>query len=119
MLLSAKTYYGNELKYLEKVLNSEDWTATGGSWTKNLEAKFAERFDAKYAVAFNSGTSTLHAALEAVGVEAGDEVISPALSVIMNTTATLHASNINCLLNPSPYNEVVLAIKTSKFSLCE
>ena len=95
-------YYGKELEYLEKVLNSEDWTATGGSWTKNLESKFAEKFGAKYAVAFNSGTSTLHAALEAVGVTAGDEVISPALSVIMNTTATLHANAVPVYVDVDP-----------------
>ena len=40
----------------------------------------------------NSGTSTIHAALEAVGVGYGDEVISPALTVIMDTTTTLHAN---------------------------
>ena len=42
----------------------------------------------------NSGTATLHSALEALGVGAGDEVISPALTVIMDTTATLHANAI-------------------------
>jgi perosamine synthetase len=87
-------YYGKELEYLEKVLNSEAWTATEGSWNNVLETEFAKKFGAKYAVTFNSGTSTLHAALEAVGVRAGDEVISPALSVIMNTTSTIHANAV-------------------------
>lgn len=87
-------YLGNELKYLGKVLEGDSWSATGGSWTNNLEREFAKKFHAKYAVAFNSGTSTLHAALEAAGVGPGDEVISPALTVIMNTTATLHANAI-------------------------
>ena len=87
-------YYGKELEYLVKVLNSEAWTATEGSWNNVLETEFAKKFGAKYAVTFNSGTSTLHAALEAVGVRAGDEVISPALSVIMNTTSTIHANAV-------------------------
>jgi len=99
---NPRKYFGNELKYLEKVLNSESWTATGGSWTKELETKFAEKFGTKYAVAFNSGTSTLHAALEAVGVVAGDEVICPALSVIMNTTATMHANAIPVYVDIDP-----------------
>ena len=30
-------YLGNELKYLKKVLKSESWSATGGSWSKRLE----------------------------------------------------------------------------------
>ena len=59
-----------------------------------MEKAFSERIGTKYGVAFNSGTSTLHAALEAVGVEPGDEVISPALTVIMDSTATFHANAI-------------------------
>lgn len=87
-------YLGNELKYLKKVLHAQSWSATGGSWNQELERKFAEKFKVKYAVAFNSGTSTLHAALEAAGVKPGDEVISPALTVIMDTTATIHANAV-------------------------
>lgn len=87
-------YLGNELKYLKSVLNSKSWTNTEGSWTGNLEREFANKLGANHGIAFNSGTSTLHAALEAVGVKAGDEVISPALTVIMNSTATLHANAI-------------------------
>jgi len=87
-------YIGNEEKYIKQVLNSENWSATSGSWANNLERMFAERFNTKYAVAFNSGTSTLHAALKAAGVKNGDEVISPALTVIMDSTATFHANAI-------------------------
>lgn len=87
-------YLGNELKYLQKVLEGESWSATGGSWTIGLEQAFSKRIGTKYGVGFNSGTSTLHAALEAVGVGPGDEVISPALTVIMDSTATFHANAI-------------------------
>ncbi|MGZ3661391.1 MAG: DegT/DnrJ/EryC1/StrS family aminotransferase, partial [Bdellovibrionota bacterium] len=87
-------YLGNELEYLKKVLSSESWSATGGSWNQALEQAFAKKFGAKYGVALNSGTSTLHAALEAVAVGPGDEVISPALTVIMDTTATIHANAV-------------------------
>ena len=87
-------YDGNELKYIKQVLEAESWSATEGSWTGNLEKEFARKFSANHGIAFNSGTSTLHAALEAVGVRAGDEVISPAFTVIMNTSSTLHANAI-------------------------
>lgn len=87
-------YLGNELEYLKNVLEGESWSATGGSWTQSLELEFARRFGTKYAVAFNSGTSTLHSALEAIDIRPGDEVISPALTVIMDTTATLHANAV-------------------------
>ena len=87
-------YLGNELKYLQKVLEGESWSATGGNWVNNLEKEFAKNIGTRYGVAFNSGTSTLHAALETVGVKPGDEVISPAITVIMDSTATFHANAI-------------------------
>lgn len=93
-LKNPTKYLGNELKYLKRVLRAESWSATAGNWNQVLEREFAKKFSVKYAVALNSGTSTLHAALEAVGVGPGDEVISPALTVIMDTTATIHANAI-------------------------
>lgn len=95
-------YLGNELEYIKKVLEGESWSATGGSWTNSLERAFAKKIGTKYAVAFNSGTSTLHAALEAAGVGPGDEVISPAITVIMDTTATLHANAVPVYADINP-----------------
>lgn len=99
-------YLGNELQYLQKVLEGESWSATGGSWTIGLEQAFSKRIGTRYGVAFNSGTSTLHAALEAVGVRPGDEVISPALTVIMDSTATFHANAIPvyCDIDENTFN---------------
>ncbi len=105
MLKNPSKYLGNELKYLEKVLQGESWSATGGSWTRSLEQAFADRIGTQYAIGFNSGTSTLHAALEAVGVGFGDEVISPALTVIMDSTATFHANAVPvyCDVDPATF----------------
>ncbi|HPL67483.1 MAG TPA: DegT/DnrJ/EryC1/StrS family aminotransferase [Smithellaceae bacterium] len=101
-MVNPSKYLGNELKYLEKVLNAESWSATGGNWNNALEKEFAKKFGVKYAVAMNSGTSTLHAALEAAGVGPGDEVISSALTVIMDSTATLHANAIPVYADVDP-----------------
>lgn len=84
-------YGGNELHYLEQVIKGEKLTATAGTWTYELEQVFAKKIGAKYAIAFNSGTSTLHAALLALGVRVGDEVIVPALGPIMTAAAVIHA----------------------------
>ena len=101
-LSNPSKYLGSELEYLQKVLQAESWSNTGGSWTQALEQKFAAKFGVKYAVAMNSGTATLHCALTACGVEPGDEVISPALTVIMDTTATLHANAIPVYADVDP-----------------
>jgi perosamine synthetase len=100
--VNPNKYLGNELDYLTRVLNAESWSAHSGSWANTLEAKFAERMGSRYAVAMNSGTATLHAALIGVGVEPGAEVISPALTVIMDATATLHANAVPIFADVDP-----------------
>lgn len=101
-IVNPSKYLGNELDYIKKVLEGESWSATGGSWAIGLERAFAKKIGTNYAIAFNSGTSTLHAALEAAGVEPGDEVISPAITVIMDTTATLHANAVPVYADVNP-----------------
>ncbi len=102
LLKNPTKYLGNEMAYLEKVLQAESWSATSGNWNQILEKQFAKKFNAAYAIAMNSGTSTLHAALEAAGVGPGDEVISPALTVIMDTTATIHANAVPVYADVDP-----------------
>ncbi len=51
------------------------WVTTGPK-TKQFEAEFAAAVGAKHAVAVNSCTAALHLALEAFGVQRGDEVIT-------------------------------------------
>jgi perosamine synthetase len=50
---------------------------TSGPRVARFESAFAGVVEARHAVALNSGTAALHLALEAVGVERGDEVIIP------------------------------------------
>ena len=113
-LSNPNKYLGNELAYIKKVLSSDSWSGTGGSWNQTLERTFAKKIGTRYAVTFNSGTATLHAALEAAGVGMGDEVVSPALTVMMDTTATLHANAIPVYadIDPKTFNIDPKDIKT-------
>ena len=101
-LQNPTKYLGNELKYLKKVLESKNWSSTSGSWNQEFEQAFAKKFGVRYAIALNSGTSALHASLEAAGIGPGDEVISPALTVIMDATATIHANAIPVFADIDP-----------------
>ncbi|UCF13663.1 MAG: DegT/DnrJ/EryC1/StrS family aminotransferase [Thermoplasmatales archaeon] len=87
-------YNGNELEYVSRVLDSEDIENKKNPWVKRFEKAFTEKFNRKYAIAHNSGTSTLHTCLAAAGVGAWDEVISPAQTVIMNSFAILYQNAI-------------------------
>ncbi len=78
-----------EFKYVRDVLDSGFASGTSGNMNNRFEAAFAAKEGAKYGVTFNSGTSTLHAALDAVGVEYGDEVITAPLTVISNLDVIL------------------------------
>ena len=78
-----------ELTFLQQVLDSGQDGGMAGTATQSFENAFANKAGAKFAITFNSGTSTLHAALHAVGVRSGDEVIMPALTVIANLQVVL------------------------------
>ena len=56
---------------------------------QGLQKEFAEYVGAKHALVVNSGTAALHAAVVAVGVEAGDEVIVPAYTFWATAQAAL------------------------------
>src|SRR5258706_1121648 len=52
------------------------WLTTGPK-TKRFELEFAERVCAPHALAVNSATAAMHLALDAIGLQPGDEVIFP------------------------------------------
>ena len=76
------------------------------SLTQKFEEEFCEKFGVKYAVAINSATSGLHAALAAAGVGDGDEVIQPSVTVVMDSYATLYlgATPVYVDINPDTWN---------------
>lgn len=64
----------SERSQVLEVLDS-GWLTTGAK-THAFEAEFAARVGAKHAIAVNSCTAAMHLALEAIGLERGDEVIT-------------------------------------------
>lgn len=99
-------YIGNEIDYVLKVLDSECLDNKKNPWVRRFEKAFAEKFNSKFAIAHNSGTSTLHTCLAAAGVGYGDEVISPAQTVIMNSFAILYQNAIPVYadIDPETFN---------------
>jgi perosamine synthetase len=61
-----------------------------GPRVPEFERLFAERVGAKHASAVSSGTAGLHLALRAVGVQAGDEVITSPFSFVASANAALY-----------------------------
>ncbi|HUY26255.1 MAG TPA: DegT/DnrJ/EryC1/StrS family aminotransferase [Candidatus Binataceae bacterium] len=86
-----------ERAQLEDVLTSANW---GGFPSPNrkaaeLEARFAAMQGTRFAIATTSGTSALEAALKALAVGPGDEVIVPAITF----AATAYAP-VACMARP-------------------
>ena len=70
-----------EKQYVMDALDNAFATSLNSIYNTRLEKEFAECFHAKYAIGHCNGTATLHVALLAVGVQPGDEVIVPALTM--------------------------------------
>ena len=87
-------YNGNEAEYVLRALDTENLENKAFQWVQRFEEAFAAKIGSKYAIAVNSGTSGLHAALYAAGVGSGDEVIQPAMTVVMDAYATIHLGGI-------------------------
>ncbi|MGY4687981.1 UDP-4-amino-4,6-dideoxy-N-acetyl-beta-L-altrosamine transaminase [Petrotoga sp. DB-2] len=77
-----------DIKEIENVLRG-DWL-TQGPQVEKFEEEIATYVGAKYAVAFNSGTSALHGAMFAAGVKEGDEIISSPITFVASTNAGLY-----------------------------
>jgi len=71
-----------------------------------FESLFAEYVGTRYAVAVNSGTSALHLCLRAIGVGAGDEVITTPFSFIASSNCILFDGGrpVFVDIDPETYN---------------
>ncbi|HOM08487.1 MAG TPA: aminotransferase class I/II-fold pyridoxal phosphate-dependent enzyme, partial [Syntrophales bacterium] len=67
-----------DIQAVVEVLRS-DWLTTGPK-VEEFERAFARAVGAKHAVAVSSGTAALHAAMYALGIGPGDEVIVPPMT---------------------------------------
>jgi perosamine synthetase len=77
---------GNEALYVMDCLQST-WISSKGSYIDRFERLLADYCQVPFAVVTNNGTTSLHLALVAAGVGAGDEVIMPTLSYIATANA--------------------------------
>ncbi len=85
--LSRPDITEREIKYVCQVLKTPYLSM--GKALGRFEKSIADYVGAKYAIAVNSGTSALHLIIKALGIKAGDEVITTPFSFI---------SSANCIL---------------------
>jgi perosamine synthetase len=95
---------GDELEEIKAVL--ESGVLTPGETVTRFKKKFAEYVGADHGIAANNGTSGLHAALAALGVKEGDEVVTTSFSFIATATSILmqRARPVFCDIDPKTFN---------------
>ncbi|MEN9406328.1 MAG: hypothetical protein RLZ12_612 [Bacillota bacterium] len=80
---------GNEKKYILECIET-NWVSSIGRFLDLFEASFASYCGTRYAIACSSGTTALHLALCAAGVQPGDEVLVPTLTFIATANAVTY-----------------------------
>ena len=74
----------------------------GGPRVKEFESAWAEHFGVRHAVTFNSWTSGLVAAVGAIGIEPGDEIIVSPWTMAATASAILHWNAIPVFADIDP-----------------
>jgi len=95
------------------------WISSDGPFIGQFERRFAGAVNRKHAVAVMNGSVALDAAVAALGLGAGDEVILPTFTIISCVTAILRAGAVPVPVDCDPVTwnstpEAILAAVTEK-----
>jgi perosamine synthetase len=92
---------GNEKKYLMQCIDT-GWISSEGPFVKEFEEKFAARMGRKHGIAVCNGTAALDAAVEALGIGPGDEVILPTFTIISCVLQIVRSGATPVLVDADP-----------------
>ena len=90
ILVNEPLLDGNEKKYLNECIET-GWISSEGPFIKRFEEGFAAVVQRKHAIAVTNGSMALDAAVAALGLEAGAEVILPSFTIISCAAAIVRA----------------------------
>jgi perosamine synthetase len=110
--LHEPTLGGNEWAYLKDCLDST-LVSYLGPYVDRFEAMLADFTGVKQVVAVVNGTAALHMALKLAGVEAGDEVLVPALTFVATANAVTYCGALPHFVDSE---ETTLGLDPSKLS---
>lgn len=90
----------DDIEAVIKALKSD--YITSGPLVGLFERKIAERTGAKYGVAVSSGTAALHAAMFALDIKPGDEVIVPPITFAATSNAVIYQGGTPVFTDVNP-----------------
>jgi perosamine synthetase len=92
---------GNEKTYLIECIDT-GWISSEGPFVKAFEEKFAAQVGRRYGVAVTNGSVALDAAVVALGIGPGDEVILPTFTIISCAAAIVRAGAVPVVVDSDP-----------------
>jgi perosamine synthetase len=92
---------GNEKTYLIECIDT-GWISSEGPFVKTFEEKFAAQVGRRYGVAVTNGSVALDAAVVALGIGPGDEVILPTFTIISCAAAIVRAGAVPVVVDSDP-----------------
>lgn len=92
---------GNEARYLLECI-ATGWISSEGPFVERFEAEMAARVGRRYGVAVTNGTAALEAAVVALGLGPGDEVILPTFTIISCAAAVVRAGATPVVVDCDP-----------------
>ena len=105
---------GNEKKYLTECVDS-GWISSEGPFVEKFETRFAAMVEREHAIAVSNGSVALDAAVAALEIGAGDEVILPSFTIISCAAAVVRAGAIPVVVDsdPTTWNMTAEAIEAA------
>jgi perosamine synthetase len=92
---------GNEKTYLAECIET-GWISSEGPFVQRLEEGLATRLGRRYGVAVCNGSVALEAAVAALGLGPGDEVILPSFTIISCASAIVRAGATPVVVDSEP-----------------
>lgn len=92
---------GKEKQYLNECIDT-GWISSEGPFIQKFEAAFAARVHRKHGIAVSNGSAALDAAIAALELQPGDEVILPTFTIISCAAAIVRAGAVPVLIDSDP-----------------
>jgi perosamine synthetase len=99
--VNEPVFVPRDLELVTECLES-GWVSSASAFVDRFEVAWAAYCGRRYGVAVSSGTTALQTAVACLDLEAGDEVILPAFTIISCVLAVLQAGGVPVLVDADP-----------------
>src|SRR5689334_5561618 len=92
---------GNERKYLNECIDT-GWISSEGPFVRRFEERMAQAAGRRHGIAVCNGTVALEAAVAALELQPGDEVVMPTFTIISCAAAVVRCGCVPVLVESDP-----------------